>query len=254
MSADSSETPALPPRGKPAYGVLKNGRLSESVTAHLTELILSQQLLPGDFLPREEDLSAQLGVSRTAIRESLKVLEAQRLISAKPGVGTIIVGDFDRQLTDALVLWVRGGKVPIADLLEFRRLVEGQAAELAACRATPSDLASLEDAVERMAAGLESEAQDRVEVDVDFHLALARASHNALLALVVGAMRQLLRQSIRRSLSAQTLLEARLDYHRKILKAVQARDWVAARAAVEEHLRDTERVLRAREGGVLGDY
>ncbi|HEV2122354.1 MAG TPA: GntR family transcriptional regulator, partial [Chloroflexota bacterium] len=170
---------------------LKQGRLTQEIIVRLTDLILSGQLRAGDYLPREEDLCVQLGASRTAVREAVRVLEARRLVAPKPGVGTIITGSFDEQLADALTLSMRGEHVPATELLEFRQLIEGHAASLAAVRATPDEIAAMQDAVARMAVG--NEQPDPVAADVDFHVALATASHNALVALVVRALRHMLR-------------------------------------------------------------
>lgn len=223
----------------------KQGRLREEVSTYLTELILSEQLPRGDFLPREEDLASRFGVSRTVVREAIRVLEARSLVAPKPGVGTVITGNFEEQLADALTLSIRGERVGTPDQLEFRRLIEGHAAFLAATRATMEEIEGLKALVKCMEAPSDSDSLDPIEADVAFHVLLAEASHNALLALVVRAIRHVLRQSIQRTLPLQTQMEMRLAYHRRIVEAIADRDAEAAAAAVHEHLHDTEHLLRA---------
>ncbi len=255
------------------FRVLKHGRLTQGIIAHLTELIITGRLRPGDYLPREEDLCAQLGASRTAVREAVRVLEARRLVAPKPRVGTVVLGAFGDHLVDALDLSIRGERVPPSDLLEFRRLVEGHAAYLAASRATPHEVAAMRDAVGRMRlardagrtpqrAGRRLErgtgpiretearaAADPVAADVDFHVALAEASHNALVALVVRALRHALQRSVELTLPVQDRLEMRVLYHGRIVEAIEARDAAAAHQAVVAHLSDTERLIDAQRGG-----
>lgn len=221
----------------------KQGRLREEVSTYLAELILTERFRQGEYLPREDELSAQLGVSRTVVREAIRVLETRGLVTPKPGVGTIVTWNFEDQLVDALTLSIRGQRVGVADQLEFRRLMEGHAAALAATRATPEQIAALRVLVHQMDPEHADEATDPIESDVTFHVLLAEASHNALLALVIQAIRHMLRQSIQRTFPLQTEKRGRVAYHRRIVEAVAARDPEAAREAVYEHLRDTEHLL-----------
>lgn len=228
----------------PPSRLLNQNRLSQQVLARLTELILTGQFQPGDYLPREEDLCGQFGVSRTAVREAMRVLEARRLVVPKPGVGTIVTGRFDQQLADSFALSIRGEQVRPDELVEFRRLIEGHAAYLAATRATPEEIAALQDALSRMAPDTGGGRADPVEADVEFHVILAEASHNTLLTIVIRAIRDVIRGSIRRTLPAQTDMQSRLEYHRRIVDAIAAQDPEAAMAAVHTQMQDTARLLR----------
>lgn len=240
---DERAAPAVDVFG-PLYRPLKQGRLTQEIVARLTDLIMSGQLRPGDYLPREEDLSVRLGVSRTAVREAIRVLETRRLVAPKPGVGTVVTDGHQAHFAEAMALSIRGERISADDLLGFRRLIEGHAAFLAATHATEEEIEALRNALARMVP-VAGRDQDPVEADVDFHVTLAEASHNALLALVIGVVRDVLRSSIQRTLPMQHRQEMRVAFHQRIVEAIVARDPGAAREAIREHLDDTERLLRA---------
>lgn len=195
--------------------------LRELVAEDIRGMIMSQQLLPGARLI-EADLAEQLGVSRIPVREAIRLLEATGLVEVVPRKGAHVA------VVDA---------TDIQHIQELRVAIEGFAAEMAALRRTPENVADLTQCVELGLAA--SESGDLVGAAVyhrDFHLAMERAAHNPYLGLVVNPLRQ------RTEMVFSVLLERRgsmaWDQHRRLLDTIAAADPVQARIEMEGHIRE----------------
>ncbi|WP_053206520.1 FadR/GntR family transcriptional regulator [Jiangella muralis] len=221
-----------------------------AVVAHLGELIVRGDVAPGAALDPVK-LENELGVSRTVVREALRVLAAKGMVDARPKRGTIVRPREEWALLDADVLrWQaqnRADDAFLSDLAEVRDIVEPAGARLAAARRTDADLAALRDAVERMA-DPDATVDAVVAADLAFHRALLTAAHNALL-------RQL-EEVIATGLRARDLLvhgDSRRDdsvpAHRAVLDAVTRGDADAAERAVRDLLARADRDVRAITSG-----
>ncbi len=137
-----------------AVEAVRRPRVRRSVTVAIAQDICADRYPPGSQLPRENDLCEIYGVSRTVIRESLKILESKGLLRGKPRVGTVVCDKDDWNILDADVLEWIGPYIKDFDLLgcilEARRTIEPVAAELAAERATTQQIADLENAWRQM--------------------------------------------------------------------------------------------------------
>lgn len=221
-----------------------------AVVAHLGEAIVRGDVAPGAALDPVK-LENDLGVSRTVVREALRVLAAKGMVDARPKRGTIVRPRAEWALLDGDVLrWQaqnRADDAFLGDLAEVRDIVEPAGARLAAARRTDADLAALGEALERMAApGADVDAV--VQADLAFHGALLAAAHNALL-------RQL-EEVIATGLRARDLLVhgggRRADSvpaHRAVLDAVSRGDADAAERAVRDLLTQADRDVRAIASG-----
>ncbi|BDI24033.1 FadR/GntR family transcriptional regulator [Herbiconiux sp. L3-i23] len=175
-------SPAVPPDIQSGYSM--RGRQGHVIEA-IGRAIVGGVYRPGDLLPREAELTAEYAVSRTSVREAMKVLAAKGLVDIRPKIGTRVRSQelwntFDSDLLSWTHSEGRGTEL-MQDLVELRQIVEPNAARLAAGRASMSDLGALE----RIAQAMAASATDHVayaEWDVAFHLAVYSASHNALLA------------------------------------------------------------------------
>jgi GntR family galactonate operon transcriptional repressor len=159
------------------------------------EAIVSGRLPPGDLLPRESDLVERFGVSRTAVREAVKVLAAKGLLETRQRVGTRIRpreqwNHFDPEIA-AWHLSEGFSADFIRDLIELRQINEPAAARLASSRATFEDVALIESAYEAMAAST-NDAIAYAEADVNFHMSVFAASHNNLLSSLSFTVRRIL--------------------------------------------------------------
>jgi GntR family transcriptional regulator, galactonate operon transcriptional repressor len=227
--------------------------LHGKVVDELGQAIVSGRRAPDEILDAAE-LEASFGVSRTVVREALRVLAAKGLVDARPKRGTFVRPRSGWQLFDVDVLrwgFANATTSSLGDLAEVRRIVEPAIASLAAERRTEADLTQLDDALDLMAAARDSEAA--TTADVTFHRALALASHNELLAPI--------QEVILVGLQARDLVvhaampsDGALRLHTSVLDAVRAGDPAAAGQAMRELLDVavldvTSTVLSAAEAG-----
>ncbi|WP_054311698.1 FadR/GntR family transcriptional regulator [Mesorhizobium sp. 1M-11] len=215
-------------------------RVMTDITRAIASDIVSGRYRPGTFLPTENDLGAEHGVSRTAIREALKVLAAKGLVSSRPRVGTIVCDEDNWNIIDSQVL---GWHAPHAlddklfdAILETRRAIEPLVAELAAARATLREVADLEMAWEGMA----DAGEDIVKFsrsDIAFHQILYRASHNPIFRQIGGMIDTALKFSLEATamISLDRRAEA-VEAHREVVEALRLRDGDAARKAADHIL------------------
>jgi len=240
MSADHPFRTVTPPRRQ---------RLSDSITEHVERLIVDGRLKPGDPLPSERDLAKHLGVSRPSLREALLVLESRGLVQARRGGGFGVTDVTGPTITDPLVHLLQRHPSTIDDVLELRHGLECVAAYFAAIRATDADAKRLREMSVTMKRrrALRDPLED-ADLDVDFHMAIAEASHNVALVHVMRGVFNLMRSNMLRSrevLYRQPENVALLDeQHAAIVKAIVARDHDAARAAANLHLSFIQASLR----------
>ena len=216
-------------------------RVSDAVATTLEQRILEGSLKPGDRLPAERELAAELGVSRPSLREAIQKLASKGLLRSQQGGGTYVTGALQATFLDPWQAMVGSYPNLREDVLELRRTVEGQAAEWAAERATDADLLRLTQAFERLqeAADL-PEIATRAAADIAFHQAIGEAAHNALIAHLSAALLRLMRDSIELNLgelkdvaAAGRLLASQ---HAALYSAICERKPQAARAAAETHM------------------
>ncbi|WP_328752900.1 FCD domain-containing protein [Streptomyces sp. NBC_00285] len=169
----------------------------EVVAERIIAFIAESRLVPGDRIPTEKDLAQQLGIGRGVVRDAVKILSALGRVRAHKGRG-LFVADDDGMLISSR----RGGFFRPVDLdhvlmlFEFRRVQETAAAQLAATRATPAELHTIEVAMQQCRHGyVHGEIDVFNQADDDFHAAVAAASHNTFLGNAVRDARRLQRQS-----------------------------------------------------------
>jgi DNA-binding FadR family transcriptional regulator len=146
--------------------------------------IVSGQYRPGDLLPKEAELTEQFGVSRTSVREGMRVLAAKGLVDIRQKIGTRVRQPEAWNVFDSDILrWhseVGRGDEIMRNLVEVRQIMEPAAARLAAGRASMDDLRRMDDALADMVAN-STHREGYAHADVEFHLAVYAASHNVLL-------------------------------------------------------------------------
>jgi GntR family transcriptional repressor for pyruvate dehydrogenase complex len=215
--------------------------------------IVGGALPPGAALPRELDLANQFGVSRGVARECVRSLEERGLVSVKHGRGATVNHDelwnvFDPDILAALIAADQGAAI-LAEYLECRRVLEIEAAGLAAERATERDLAALSDAFARMIASAERTlrspaAEDLYHhADIAFHRAMIAATRNRALGNMTEPVHRALDAARRPLARPEHRLERGLPEHRRILAAIAARDPEGAREAMRAHLVTVEGYL-----------
>jgi GntR family transcriptional repressor for pyruvate dehydrogenase complex len=222
------------------FGEVSRSPLYVQVAGSIREAIIAGDLGPGDELPTERELSESFGVSRASVREALRALQAQGLVSAggAPARATVAEGA-GVHARDALITLLRLNGVGVGDLMEFRSVLEAAAVAEAARRRDSERLADARRALEDMRPGIGADEFD--EADVRFHIALVRASGNEAMDLVMQALRGAVARHLREYLSNRTDLPATLarlvDEHAAILLAVERGHSSRAATLVGAHIR-----------------
>jgi len=226
-----------------------NRSLHGQIVHELGRQIVAGRFRAGEVLPREELLAEQLQVSRTALRESLRVLGSKGLIETRQKIGTRVRESSHWNLLDPDVLSWHGAALPelefVEQLAEMRELVEPAAAALAAARRTDAQLARLRAAYDAMAAAADMEAW--AAADLRFHHAVLDATGNALLrplfSVIETALGSYLLLSARK---ADTDFKYSLPRHARVYEAIADQQAEAARQAMLEMIADSRRNLRAK--------
>jgi len=218
---------------------VKRRRLSESVADQIRQAIFSGLLAPGHKLAPERELAERFQTSRMALREALRALEKEGMITIKRGFGGgAFVADFDealRALTDSLNTAVKLGQAKSAHLTEVRTLLEPHIARFATLRATKADLSDIESVVLAQERELQAGQLSR-KLDMQFHRRLAEAAHNPVLDIVVNAVNESIREAISRSKLSAEMRSKVIGYHRKIFEAIRNQDEALAQRIMAEHI------------------
>ncbi len=219
------------------YSPVQSSRLYEQIVQQIEARILSGELQHGDQLPSERDLAGQFNVSRTAVREAVKALRGKGLIEVHPGRGTFVTDGAGEALRHSLDMAVKITEIAgSGSLVEVREIFEPEIAALAALRATQADIDAMAGAVAAMDTALE-DADAFIEADLDFHLALAEGTGNAIFPMLIDPMVDLLREQRGRIFQVPGGASRGQVHHKRILEAITRRDPEAARAAMRDHLR-----------------
>lgn len=211
--------------------------LAEQVTERLMEYIAAQQLKAGDLLPSETSLGNSFGVSRPVVREALKNLEGKGILEIVNGKGAIIRPIDSVPLRLFFQRAMQMEQRSILELMEVRRGLEVQAAELAARRRTERDLQAMRRIVHLMRENLDN-LDAFTHLDVEFHLQVASASHNAILVYLVESIRDALRNTISAGLKSRgpaLQVETIQRTHEALLETLEKGDPQAAMQAMLVH-------------------
>jgi GntR family transcriptional repressor for pyruvate dehydrogenase complex len=221
---------------------LQSERLYELIVRRLEQRIIAGELKEGQRLPPERDLAKTFGVSRTAVREAMKVLAQSGLVEMRHGSGTFVRNHLQTCLRHSIDLISKLGRA--SDAIEMREILEPEVAALAARRASDDDLRILRESVRAMETADDPEAMFQAELS--FHQALARSTGNVLFMGLLDPVDGLLHEMRERihhkfgSISRNRLDRIRF-LHRKTLEALLLRDPAAARAAMHRHFANRRR-------------
>jgi GntR family transcriptional regulator, transcriptional repressor for pyruvate dehydrogenase complex len=220
------------------YTPIQSVRVFEQIAVQIEKRILNGELRSGDRLPTERDLAEQFHVSRTAVREAMKILAQKGLVDMRPGRGTIVIDGAHEAMQDSigLVMKLRLGEVGGSDtLVEVRTILETEIAALAAARATEKEIASMREAIQTMDENLNN-ADAYIAADNRFHEALAQATQNALIVMLIKSIVNLLSEQRKQVFQVEGGPQRGQIHHKRILDNVIRREPEAARAAMRSHL------------------
>ena len=216
---------------------LRKQSLAQQTANTLYEMIADDGLWrPGDQLPNENELSARLGISRATLREAIRLLTAQGVLTAHRGKGTFVAPDAVLQGQCALGDLSPLMRSRLRDLFEVRMLFEPEMAAMACRRASEAELEhilSLGATVEQVIRA----GQDRTEYDQAFHQAIVSAAHNGFLIRLAPIINRAVTEAIQVRGPEVELEEITLQDHALLMEFIRARDARGARQAMAIHLR-----------------
>ncbi len=225
-----------------------NAPASDDAVRRLQRMIATGSLLPGDRLGTEAELAEQLGTSRPAVREAVRLLSRANLVSATrgPGGGVFIKHTLDRGLAatvaDAIATMLGSGVTSVSELTEVRVLLEVPLAGLAARRTDAQTIVELREAVRDAELGSEDEAVQR-ETDQRFHWTIAKASNNRVACALIAWSHEVLQPELKDQIAPALVEVVAREQHRAIIDAIEAGEPSVAEGAMRDHLRYLSDVL-----------
>lgn len=238
---------------------LDRAKTYELVVRRIKEEILAGRLKPGDRLPGERQLSESLQVSRPSIREAVRVLQALEIVRSRPGTGPdsglVISTEPARALSDLLRLHVALTSYSVADVLNVRMALEEQAVRLLASRSKEIDTGRFTELLDEMSQpGLDPHTFH--QLDTDFHLELARATDNRLLADLMQALRDAVRQTMLDAFLPRPAWDSwvveLVEEHRAIFDAASRGDGDTAARLIREHIGSFYEALQSHSSAAPG--
>jgi GntR family transcriptional regulator, transcriptional repressor for pyruvate dehydrogenase complex len=234
------EAPASRP---PLYIRLEAQPLHQGVVSQITRQIVSGQLGPGSLLPVEPELAERFGVSRTVIREAVRVLVSRGLVAVRHGSGMRVRPQSDWDNLDPSILFEQvrsGGRDQVlSEIVEVRRILEVAVAALAAERRSDEDLERMRSALR----GMQETVRDPnayTQLDIEFHERILAAARNRLLREALRPVNEVLAAGRYISVRVPGAAEKSLRGHEEIYAAIERGDAEAARDAMRSHVRQFE--------------
>lgn len=220
------------------------GRTTLAATAfeQLISNVVHGKWKAGERLPAERELCQQLGIARTTLREALKAMELVGMLESRLGDGTFVCPR--SEFLSRPLLWAFTGTnhAELADLMEARVFMERDLAGLAAERATPEELAQIENTIRVMADKIAA-GESVLDADMAFHLAVAQAAHNEVLANAAQLIRSVMKYWIHLKLMMADVPEMAMGRHKVIFAAIQSRNPESARRLMQDHLNETASLM-----------
>lgn len=230
----------------PTFALDNRETVEAELTRKLMDYLISTAVRPNDKLPSERQLSGALGVGRSALRSALKSLSLLGVIDQRPGSGTYL-RDTTSDILPRVIEWgLLLGENNLEDVIEAREQLEVLLAGLAAQRRTEADLTRLGDLIVGMSNSNASQDQALyVELDIQFHLAIAEISKNEVLAGVLKNLQSLLHAWASRVIEAAGETDSSLAMHVPILEAIRRGEPDEARATMQAHMLRASSRLRS---------
>ena len=222
--------------------LIQSTSLIDEVIEQLKGLILDGALKPGERFPTEYELCAQLGVSRTAIREAKKSLIGMGLLETRRGQGTYVREDIFDGLMEKASLSLRIGEESVKELIEARRIIEVMSAGLAAERATPTEKDRLLNLIEKMQVAIDTaDMASFQEYDLAWHTTISEATRNRVITKMVATIRDLLTAFIIYVLQIPGSAYSAQTAHLRVTNAIVNGKVEEAQLAMNDHLDDVQR-------------
>lgn len=210
-------------------------RLSDSVANEIMSMIaVEKRFLPGDKLPNENDLSEELNISRTTLREAIRILVTNGILEIRRGKGTFVKEDIDLSVTESFDT-LADVKINAKDLYEMRLIFEPEAAYYATIRASDAELKRI------LEYGLQIEKkikrnEDRTEVEQKFHQSIVKATHNEFMEKLMPVIYQAIDKGVILSKKKEIAIKDTINDHRMIMEFMKSRNPEGAKSAMKIHI------------------
>jgi len=210
-------------------------KFHEQIVDQVQALIEKGRLKHGDQLPPERELAVIFKVSRHSVREAIRVLEQKKVLKSRPGSGTFVILEDESSVAKSLGKAILREKNTLAEIFQFRELLEPQIAGLAARNAGKKDIMVLENLLEQQQKAPDNSMVSK-KLDEKFHLALAQATGNSVLMQVEALWGHILLKSRHENFQSPHRNKLSVKGHKKILKAIKDGDSKAANQLMAGHL------------------
>lgn len=212
--------------------------ITDDIVEKLISFIADNRIAPGDLLPSEKQLCEALGVSRLPLREALSRLKALGLVNSRQGKGAFVckvdISNLFRQISPVMR---SQGNLNMHHMVEVRQALEPAVAGLAAQRRDDESLAIMKACIDEMRRNID-DGREYIRADLEFHLALVRATGNPALETLVSTIQDIMAATQREVGRVRTIARTSLAYHTEIYDAIEAGNAAAAENAMLRHLGD----------------
>jgi len=217
--------------------IKKKPRISTMIVESIEQMISTENLQPGDKLPSEHQMAGRLGVSRTSVREAVRMLELSGRVTVRQGKGIF--------LSEPVVGWFENHQESIQELFDVRTLVESHAACRAAKVITLDQVAAFDTSLKAYEKAIQARDIDTaIQLDKAFHRKIAVLSGNFTLRQIMETIVSELSKGWICSLQVPERLSATVGEHRRIIEALRARDFDAASVEMKTHLENALRDIK----------
>lgn len=217
-------------------------RLSDQTSDSLIELIIQENLKPGDKLPNEYELSEQLDVGRSTLREAVRSLKARNILEVRQGSGTYISRNIGINEDPLGFQFIKNTRELTEDLFVLRSILEPEVAMLAAQNRTEKDLKLLNDISQSIEEALDEDSDLHFELDIEFHSKIAKMSDNIAMIHLVPVINQSITLYNHYYTNDQSKIEM-VESHREIYESIRKQDVLGARDAMQNHMINIRRKL-----------
>jgi len=211
-------------------------RLSDQIVQEIKKIISQKNLMPGDKFYSENELTALLHVSRSSVREAVRLLEVTGQVTVQHGKG-IFVSDPGHLVHEAFGTWLRENEASVSEHFEIRLIIDPKAAAYAAAKADPADIAKLDAICGQFGAMADTGTPaDMIKLDEQFHLQLAKSTKNRTLYMMMKTMTQSLPEGWISSLHVPGRIGKTVNEHQAVVNAIKSGNSRLAEQLMSEHL------------------
>jgi GntR family transcriptional repressor for pyruvate dehydrogenase complex len=229
------------PAVKPEFESVRRNRISEDIARQIEKMI-TEKMKPGDMLPPERQLADSFGVSRSSVRDAIRILELSGWVEARQGLGTVVKEHAADAVMNPLTSVLLQKRKLVGELLDVRKMIEPPLAARAAQHATPDEVAEMDSILRRQQEKMQR-GELAIDEDSEFHYAIAMAADNSVVLKVLDVLMDLLRDTRERSLQVAGRPERSIAGHHEILDAIKRQDAAAAEAAMCRHIESVEKIV-----------